>query len=70
MGRLVVARVLPGDSDAVLRVVHEGGDAVRGRNGGGVEAKVRAVFGSPDHFFAPVADEVGRKSRGCLGAVV
>src|SRR5437762_2892806 len=60
---LVVADVLGGDGEAILRVVHQGGDAVVGGNCCCVNSQGVVVGGAENHFFAPVAEEVGAEDE-------
>ena len=69
--RLVVGHVLPGDTHAVVRVVHQGVHAVirldrsaENRNHGSVAA------GAQNKFFAPVTEQVGHEARVLLCSVV
>jgi hypothetical protein len=48
-------------------VLHEGGDAVRGGDGGGEEEEFWRGSGAPDDFLAPVAEEVGGETGGGFG---
>jgi hypothetical protein len=68
--RLIVGDVLPGDGKAILRVVHEGVDAVLGGDGGGIDAHGFVVLGAEHDFFAPVAENVAAEARSLFGAVV
>ena len=68
MRRLVVGDVLPGDGQAILRIVHQGVEPVRRRQRRGVNAQLLAVVGAPDDFLAPVAEKIGAERRRGLGA--
>ena len=70
MRRLVVAGVLPRDGATILRIVHQGVDAIRRGRGGGVDAEVQIVGRAPDDFLAPVTENVSTQVRRGLGAVV
>src|SRR6186713_1454384 len=69
MRRLVVSRVLPGDRDPVLWVVHKRDETVLGRNRARVDAQFLFVARGPDHFLAPVAPEVAAHGWRGFGAV-
>ena len=53
-GRLVVADILCGNTDAVGDVEHESRETIGCRQGGGVDAKFAAFVVAHDDFFAPV----------------
>ena len=56
--RLVVGDVLPRDAQAVLRVVHEGVEALRGRGGRRVDAQLLVVGRAPDDLLGDWREEV------------
>ena len=58
MRRLVVGDVLPRDAQPVLRVVHQRIEPMLGWNGGRINPQFLVVGRAPDHFFAPVAENV------------
>ena len=68
--RLVVADILPGHAQPVLRVVHQSVKAVCGRDRRRVDAQFLVVGRPPDDFFAPVAENIRAKGGGGFGAVV
>ena len=70
MRRLVVADVLPGDRDPILRIVHQRVEAIGCRDCRRVDPQRGVVVGAPDDLFAPVTQDVGRQRRRRLGAVV
>src|SRR5438045_1906813 len=57
--RLVIADVLGGNREAILRIMHQGGDAVLGGNARRVNAQGVVVGGAEDDFFPPIAEEIG-----------
>ena len=70
LGGLVVADVLPGDAKAILRIVHQGVEAMLRGNGRGVDAQFFVVGGAPYHFLAPIAEDVRAEDGSGFGAVV
>ena len=56
---MVVADVLGGYAKAIRDVEHEGGKAMAGWDGGGVNVQLCACVVSKDDLFAPVAKDVG-----------
>ena len=63
MRRRVVHHVLPGDPQPVLRIVHEGMEAVLGRDRRGVESQRFTVGSRDEHLLAPVAENVSHETR-------
>ena len=70
VGRLIVGHVLPGDGEAILRVMHERVEAVLGGDRRGKNAELLVVGSAENDFFAPVAEEVDAESGGGFGAIV
>ena len=62
VGRLIVGDVLPGDGEAILRVMHERVEAMLGGDRRGENAELLVVGGAENDFFAPVAEEVDAES--------
>ena len=67
---LVVGGVLIGDRQAILRVVHQGGDARVGDVRRRVDADAGAVLQPHRELLAPVAEQVGLDHGVALGGVV
>src|SRR5690349_17252729 len=55
MRRLIVGHILPGNAEAVMRVLHKSVKLIIGGDSGGQNAQLFIVFCAIDHFFAPVA---------------
>jgi hypothetical protein len=56
---LVVAYILPSHGFAVLNIVHQRAQLMRGYGGSGENHQLGVVLIAPNNFFAPVAHDVG-----------
>jgi hypothetical protein len=67
---LVIGYILPGNPQPVDGVMHEGIEAVPGRDGRGVDTEGLIAGGSPDHLLPPVPEKIRTEGWSCLGSVV
>src|SRR5699024_6692467 len=67
---LVICHILPGDTHPIHRILHERLKAVFCRSCSRVNTQLLTILGSPNHFFSPVAQQVGTQSRRSLGPVI
>src|SRR5262249_7987576 len=70
MRRLVIGDVLPRDAQPILGVVHQRIEPTPGRNGGRINPQFLVVGRAPDHFLAPITQNVGAQRGRGLRAVV
>src|SRR5262249_49652761 len=70
MWRLVIPPVFPSDGTAILRVVHQRIEAIRGKNCRGVDAEIEIVRSAPNDLLAPIAEKIGAQTWRGFCAVV
>ena len=70
MGRLVVADVLPGNCQAILRIVHERWNSVLCGDRRRVDPQAAVVGRAQNELFTLVTKKIGAQRRCGLGTVV
>src|SRR4051812_25561670 len=68
--RLIVADVLPGDAESILRIVHERDEAMAGGNGRAIDGYLFVVSAGKNDFSPPVAKQIGAQNRRGFGSII
>src|SRR4051812_32291609 len=67
---LIVGHVLPGNAEAVLRIIHQGVETMGSWYSRREDTQLLVIGSTVDHFFAPIAPDISAQHRVCFGAIV